>query len=232
MSMPPVGPVPAKIMIVGEFPGEMEVNRNMPFVGSAGDELSNQLKEVGIMRSSCLVTNVVRIRPPANDISHFIAMKKASITGQHKLLRDKFVLPCVVDGIEMLKREIEMCQPNVILALGNTALWALTGKWGVSSWRGSVLQTDLPLNLPYLPKVVPTHHPSMILRRWSWRNIALQDLRRMKKESERREVIRPDYKFITRPSFDDVMLILGQLYEQLEAARRAGEEKHPRITNP
>jgi len=147
------------------------------------------LQEAGIIRNACFLTNVIRIKPPGNDPESLIAMKKKDISGQHIMFRDKFVLPCVRDGIELLKREIEMCRPNVILALGNIATWALTGKWGITSWRGSVLQCDLPLETGYAPKVVPAYSPSSILRQWSWRQIAVQDLRRGKKESERRCIL-------------------------------------------
>lgn len=216
MEVRPVGPCPAKIMIVGEFPGEQEVARGEPFVGFAGQELSKMLGEAGISRSASFLTNVVRIRPPGNSIEAFIATKKKDITGQHIIFRDKFVLPCVRDGIELLKREIEMCRPNLIIALGNTALWALTGKWGVTSWRGSVMQTDLPLALDYAPKVVPVYPPAAILRQWSWRQIAVQDLRRAAKEAKTAVYSPPDYQFIIRPDYSTVLTILSQLYSQLQ----------------
>lgn len=228
--VPGTGPCPARIMIVGEAPGEQEILKNEPFVGYAGSELSKMLADAGISRSQCFITNVVKIRPPGNDVSTLVAAKKSEITPAHINIRDKFVLPAVRDGMEILKREIELCQPNVIIALGNLPLWALTGQWGIMSWRGSELECDLQLNLPYKPKVVPTYHPAVVLRQWSWRQIAVQDLKRAAREGKSREVIRRDYNFVIRPSFDQVMIILGQLYEQLEAAKRAGEEKHPGIT--
>lgn len=215
MQIRPTGPCPAKIMIVGEAPGEREVDEGQPFVGSSGQEMSKMLQEAGIMRSECFITNVVRIRPPGNDINAFIAQRKSDISAQHIMMRDKFVLPAVRDGFELLKREIEMCQPNVIIAFGNVALWALTGQWGVTSWRGSVMECDLELALDYKPKVVPTYHPASILRQWSWRQIAIHDLRRAASQSKFREVIRPDYKFVIRPDYSTVLTILHQLYQQV-----------------
>jgi len=231
MSIRPTGPCPARIMIVGECPGEREVAEGQPFVGMAGQELSRMLQEAGIMRSACFITNVVRTRPPGNDINSFIAQKKSDITGQHLMLRDKFVLPVVRDGFELLKREIEMCQPNVIIAFGNVALWALTGAWGITSWRGSVMECDLEMALPYKPKVVPAYHPASILRQWSWRQIAIHDLRRAASQSKFREVIRPQYNFFVRPSFDQVMGVLHEIYKTLET-ERTGESKHPGVTQP
>jgi len=213
----PTGPCPAKIMIVGEAPGEQDIAQRQPFVGYAGQELSRMLSEAGIMRNACFITHVIRIQPPGMDISTLIAAKKSDITPQHLLVRDKFVLPCVRDGLEMLKREIEMCQPNVIIAFGNVALWALTGNWGVVNWRGSMLQCDLPLGLSYKPKVVPTYTPAMILRQWSWRQIAVHDIRRAAGESKTRELYTPDYNAVIRPDYSTVVSTLDQLYTQVQA---------------
>lgn len=232
MDIRPTGPTPARIMIVGEFPGEQEVVRGEPFVGYAGEELSRMLKEAGIMRSACFITNVIRVRPPGNDIDCFIAKTKSAITGQHLMFRDKFVLPCVRDGIELLKREIELCRPNVILALGNTAMWALTGSSGIMSWRGSVMECDLPLALDYKPKVIPSYHPALVMRQWNWRPIAIHDMRKVVVESKTPVLIRPDYKFLVRPDFSQTISVLEQLYEQLEATRRTRETKHTGITPP
>lgn len=160
------------------------------------------LQEAGIIRSTCFITNVIRERPPANDIDNFIARNKASVTSEHRSVRDKMVKRPVWEGIELTQREIELVQPNVIIAMGNVSMWALTGKWGVTSWRGSVLECDLPLALDYKPKVVPAYHPAAILRQWSQRQILVHDLRRAGVHSKTRELIRRNYAFITRPGFD------------------------------
>ena len=70
------GPVPARIMIVGEAPGEEEIRRGEPFCGASGSELNKMLGEAGISRGECFVTNVSRERPPKNDINLFIAKAK------------------------------------------------------------------------------------------------------------------------------------------------------------
>ena len=215
MQIRPTGPCPTRIMLVGEAPGEQEVLKGEPFVGYSGQELSRMLQEAGIVRSNCFVTNVCRVRPRNNDIGNFIAMRKSDITGEHVMLRDKFVTAPVYEGLDLLKREIEMCKPHVIIAFGNVSLWALTGKWGITSWRGSVLECDLPLALDYAPKVIPTYHPAAILRQWSWRQIAIHDLRRAAKESQTKTISRPDYSFITRPDYSTTVTVLAQLYSQV-----------------
>jgi DNA polymerase I-like protein with 3'-5' exonuclease and polymerase domains/uracil-DNA glycosylase len=217
MQIRPVGPAPARIMIVGEAPGDQEVREGAPFVGSSGQELSKMLMEAGISRSTCFVTNVIRVKPPGGDVSAFIAERKSAVTPQHAVVRDKHVMAPVWEGISLLEREIEMVRPNVIIALGNVAMWALTGKWGVTTWRSSLLECDLQLVLDYKPKVIPTFSPTTIMRQWSWRQILVHDLRRCKAQSETRELIRPDYRFVIRPDYSTAITYLDMLIKLVRA---------------
>lgn len=218
MTIQAVGPCPARIMIVGDFPSQEDELKNLPFMGYQGDELSRMLKDAGIYKSECFLTTALKTRPFSGDITNLIADKKKSITPRHVLWRDKYVLPQVVTDLEFLKREIDLCQPNVIIALGNTALWALTGQWGITSWRGSVLPCDLSLNASHQIKVIPTYPVYSIFRQWSWRPIAIQDLRRAKKESAFRGINKPDYQFIVRPDFTTAVGVLEQLYTRAETS--------------
>ena len=168
------------------------------------------------MRSACFLTNVCRIRPPGNDIGMFLAMRKADISQHHVRVRDKYVLPQIADGLERLKREIELCRPNVIIALGNVPMWALTGNWGIMSWRGSVLECDLPLALDYKPKVLCTYHPAAILRQWSWRQIVVTDLRRAQREAQTPVLTRAEYSFIIRPDYGIAAATLQVLLDKLD----------------
>src|SRR5262249_35007314 len=155
--------------------GEEEEHKGVPFVGASGMELNKMLHEAGIARSECFVTNVARERPANNDINNFIAKAKKDITAEHVPIRDKWVRRPIADGIEMLRKEIQMVSPRVIIALGNTPLWALTGHTGIMDWRGSMLQEDLTSQRV---KVVPTYHPAAVLRQWSWCATSVHDLRK------------------------------------------------------
>lgn len=217
MQVQPSGPAPARIMIVGECPGDEELRQGVPFVGMSGQELGRILHDAGIMRSTCFLTNVIRVKAPGNDAQAFIATKKKDITPAHRMVRDKFVLAPIVDGMAMLQREIELVRPHVIVALGNVALWALTGQWGIVSWRGSVMQTDLPVALDYKPKVIPTYHPATILRQWSWRPMAVHDFKRVARQAQSKEFFTPHYRFVIRPQYHEVLSVLSQLATNLEA---------------
>lgn len=211
MTIQPTGPLPARIMIVGEAPSEEDARKGFPFAGYSGTELTKMLAEANIQRGQCFVTTVVRTPPPGGMIDSFVAQRKSDISPQHGIFRDKYCLPPVFEGTQILQREIELCQPNIIIALGNLAMWALTGKWGITSWRGSTLQTDLQLSLDYRPKVIPAYSPAMVMRQWSWRPIAVMDFQRAFRASHSREYVKPARNFIVRPTFEAATSVLNQL---------------------
>ena len=164
------------------------------------------LHEAGIIRAECFVTNVVRFRPPNNDISFYIPERKADITSDCVQFHDKLVKPVVWQGFEELRKEIEIVQPNVIVAFGNVPMWALTGHWGITSWRGSRLETFFKRpgsDRGY--KVIPTYHPAAILRQWDWRYVAVHDLRVINKESEKTAYDYPVERFRVRPTYSEVL---------------------------
>ena len=216
------GPIPTRVMLVGEAPGAEEEALGQPFVGSSGQELNRMLHEAGIMRSECYVTNVVKYRPPNNDLSNWIPKAKKDVTSAHVRLRDKYVLPVVMEGYDELIAELKMVQPNLIITFGNYSMWALTGAWGILKWRGSQLKAMSGFNIPEfahlpLPKLIPTIHPAAILREWSNRALVVADLRRAKREMVSREYSPPKWQFHVRPSFTDVSLFLYSLLNGLEA---------------
>lgn len=135
------GPSTAKLAVVGEAPGADEERIGRPFVGPSGQMVDNLLEKGGSHRRQVYVTNVCKVRPPRNDIK---ALPALGVT--------------IDDFLPQLQEEMNQLQPNCILAFGNTALTALTGKKGIEKYRGSILQCRFG---PY--KVVPTLHPASIL---------------------------------------------------------------------
>jgi DNA polymerase I-like protein with 3'-5' exonuclease and polymerase domains/uracil-DNA glycosylase len=198
----PRGPSNASIMIVGEAPGVDEERAGAPFVGQSGTELNAQLREAGIDIGDCFLTNVVRYRPPNNDIEAFIPTTKKDITPQHIFVRDRWVHPFVAEGLRKLEAEIEAVRPKAIIAFGNTALWALSGKTGITSWRGSMLTKGSAL-------LMPTFHPAAVLRQWDWRPLAVNDLRRVAKALPTGAWPTVEWQFTVRPSFKGVCTFLS-----------------------
>lgn len=210
ISFQPSGPCPARLMVVGEAPGEKEVELATPFVGPSGYLLDNTLQEVGLHRSMCFVTNVVRERPFKNDLEEagMIAETLKQRTADHQFIWGKWVDSRVRFGLELLEAEIEECRPTVVVALGNLALWALTGQWGIRKWRSSILQGTTKSGHKF--KIIPSIHPAAVLREYPLKGTFIHDMRRVAKELSRGPMVTPpDYRFIIRPSYEQA---LAELY--------------------
>ncbi len=203
----PTGPCPSTLMIVGEAPGEKEVLEGSPFVGPSGYLLDKVLSEAGLLRGQAFLTNVCRERPPGNDVSEWIAETLKARTAAHSLIKGKWVNDKIRFGLDRLEWEIGECKPHVVIALGNLALWALTGKWGVRKWRSSIIQAELN---GHKFKVIPTIHPAGVLREWTARGLLVHDLRRAATELGKGPIVAdPNYSFIIRPNYPQA---LAELY--------------------
>ncbi len=210
----------ARMMIVGEAPGNQEVYEGLPFIGHSGDVLNEMLREIGLRREDLFVSNVCHIQPPKNKMSEFFATKSDAKKMGLKEIDGKFPLYPVLEGMLKLQEEINEVDPEVIIAAGNTALWALTGlsgtgnkttdksPTGITSWRGSQLVTKPMWGRR---RVVPIIHPAGISRKWEQRWFSLIDLRRSQLDGGRKDWTVPQYRFIVRPSFKDVCAVLSDL---------------------
>lgn len=141
------GPAPARVMIVGEQPGDQEDKEGEPFVGPAGRLLDAALAEVGLDRSQVYVTNGVK---------HFKWERgEKSKRRIHKKPNDGEIRACR----PWLDQELKLVKPEVVLCLGATAAQALLGKtFRVTKSRGQ------RMNAPFADAVFATVHPSSILR--------------------------------------------------------------------
>jgi len=199
----PSGPKNAKVMVVGEAPKQKDISAGEPFSDSDGKELTNMLHDAGFLRTECFLTNITRVKPPQGKIEKLYLKNTLQMRIASSELEEQ---------IQILAQDIEDVQPNIIIALGDAALWALTNERGITKWRGSIMECQLVPGY----KVLPTYHPANILRKWDWRFIAVQDLRRAEKESHYREIKYPDYDFIVRPEFDVVMKALDALIKRAD----------------
>lgn len=192
--VPPSGPCPADIMIVGDHPGTTEMRELRPFCGEAGVLLTQMLHEAGLLRSECFLTNVARVQPYKNNVDFFFGTKKEGLAE----LDGRYPKTEILQGLELLGEEITACRPRLILALGATALWALTGKEGIAAWRGSILQHASGA------WIIPIYHPAGIQRNWDWRFITVNDLRRAKRLLDG-QLSAPLYQFTLEPTFPQAL---------------------------
>jgi uracil-DNA glycosylase len=139
------GPGDARVMFVGEQPGNEEDLAGRPFVGPAGKLLDQSLREAGIDRREVYLTNVVK---------HF----KWEPRGKkriHAKPNSQEIRACR----PWLEAEIDLVKPDVLVLLGATAAQALLGSgFRVTQQRGQVVHS------PLAPAVIATVHPSSILR--------------------------------------------------------------------
>jgi DNA polymerase len=135
----------ARIMLVGEMPGDREDQAGRPFVGPAGRELDRALEAAGIERGDLYVTNVVK---------HF-KFEERGKRRIHQTPRKGEIDACV----PWLDTEIKLVRPTAIVTLGATAAKALLGSgFRLTQHRGELLDSELA------PVVAATIHPSAIVR--------------------------------------------------------------------
>jgi DNA polymerase len=139
------GPKKARIVLVGEQPGDQENLQGRPFVGPAGTLLDRALADASIDRADAYVTNVVK---------HF-KFEERGKRRLHKKPRSSEIRACQ----PWLEAEVEVIKPKVIVCLGATAAQSLLGsKFRLTKERGVALEH------PWADHVVATIHPSAILR--------------------------------------------------------------------
>ena len=144
----------AKVMFIGEGPGATEDETGRPFVGRAGQLLTKMIENVlEISRSEVYIANIVKCRPPNNRVP----------TPQE-------AQTC----IPYLFKQIEIINPRILVALGSTSYRWLTGDTtAISKVRGEII--------PYRgKKLIPTFHPSYLLRNPSKKKEAYEDLLKIK----------------------------------------------------
>jgi len=204
-------PTNAKLLVVGEAPGEQEERTKLPFMGAAGQMLRQELRIVELDPATVAYTNVFSIRPKNNDLAAFNVPKDDWLRlaapfpwaqKRKNISKDLWPNPELVEFfLKRLISEIEQVKPNLILALGNTALWALTGIRGITAQRGTVLTGDLVLNV----KILPTFHPASLFRQWANRAPFAADLQKAARESVFPEIRRMSRKLWLLPSCTDLV---------------------------
>ena len=154
------GEIGARVMLVGEAPGEQETLQGRPFVGKAGKNLDEFLELAGLERSQLYVTNAVKFRPTKRSA--------AGRTVNRPPTREEVSL-----FLPWLRREIELVAPEVIVTLGNVPLRALTGPKSVIGDVHGAFQDADGLRL------YPMYHPASLIYNPALRPVYAEDIRRL-----------------------------------------------------
>ncbi len=206
-----IGSVSPNLMIVGEAPGKYEDEQGIPFVGPTGKMLDEFLFKAGVRRSDCYITNVVKYRPPLNDLKklHLIDVD----IGQSMQ--------------ELWDNEINKLHPNCILAVGDLALQAVCDCSGILNYRGSILTAR-----DGITKVVPTIHPAALFSHksgegddensrgglsWVYTKLIENDIIRAAEESLTKTLILPERTLSIAHNSLDVHRFFRE-YEKLDLA--------------
>jgi uracil-DNA glycosylase family 4 len=145
----------ARLMFVGEGPGADEDVQGLPFVGKAGQLLNNMIGAMGLKREEVYIANIVKCRPPQNRVPEPVEANTCS---------------------QFLLKQIDVVQPQVIVALGATAAMYLLGvKQSLSSLRGRWHGCRGA-------KLAVTYHPAFLLRDPRQKGEAWKDLQMVMKE--------------------------------------------------
>lgn len=148
------GNIDAKVMFIGEAPGATEDESSRPFVGRAGQLLTKMIENVlNISRDNVYIANIIKCRPPNNRMptAHEVKLCKAYIV-----------------------KQIELVNPKVIVALGNISYQYLSDDdTPISKIRGKVMTYNNKM-------LIPTYHPSFLLRNPSAKKEAYIDMLKIK----------------------------------------------------
>lgn len=217
------------LFLLGEAYGENEARINRSFVGASGIELLRMLSEAGIiqltsadsdyifkfwntgdpnllecvwaMHPEVYRSNVFMQRPPGNKLEWFCGGKKEALPEYPALIKGKFVRREFAPELERLADELVSVNPNLIVCLGNGALWALAAKTGITNLRGT---TCLSTHLVTGFKLLPTYHPAAVLRQWELRPVAVMDLSKAKRELAFPEIRRTKREIWIEPTLEDI----------------------------
>ncbi len=202
------GPKDCKICFIGEALGYDEVKSGIPFSGSSGQMLDKLMQSAGINREECYVTNVIKERPINNDVSIFISIPKDR-RGTVKTTE------AYREYEEYLHEELQSINANVIVPVGNVALYATMRLIQISARRGSIFHGYVPAIRNR--KVIAIVHPSSLLRGYLGRRVCIEDLVRIKKEAEFPEFRLTKRELIIRPSYQSSLEYLDRC-EQIGVA--------------
>jgi uracil-DNA glycosylase len=195
-------PGSCNIAIVGGYYDHEEEKQARPFVGASGQFLDSLLADAGIQRSECFTTVVFKLRPGDNKLESLCSgPKDASVVRDlPALTKGKYLREEYAPELKRLYSELALLRPNIIVALGPVANWALAGNGAISKTRGTCAISPKVSGV----KILGTHDQSTLKIQYHLRAVTVIDLIKAKRESEFPEIRRPQRTLILNPLLLDV----------------------------
>lgn len=173
-----------------------------------GRLLASLLSQVGIRQSECASSFV--FSKQVKDLQDLCGPKAEGIPGMPSLVKGKYADASHIADLNRLYSSINAANPNVIIALGTAASWALLGQSGIKSVRGALQTAHTPSNAVFTSKlsrpfkVLPTYGPGAVTRDWTLRPIVLSDLDKARRHSTTPLVTRPQRNIWLEPTLTDL----------------------------
>ena len=156
------GPRGARLMLIGEAPGQQEALMGRPFVGKAGKNLDAYIEATGLRREEMYISNTVKFRPTK--------ISPAGRTVNRTPSQEEIAM-----FLPFLKREIELVAPSVIVTLGNVPLKALAGdKATIGDMHGRPVQVGGRM-------IFPMYHPASLIYNPSLKPVYAADMAKLAK---------------------------------------------------
>lgn len=208
----PSGPSDARLMIVADCVSYRDLQSNTILNDR---EFDRMLAEAGINRTKCFVTALINGQINGQNFDSLVAPSQKARTPDHVPFYNKYVRKELISYADRLARDIDLVKPKIILALGNGPLFCLLGKWGIKSWRSSILDYTSPGG--HRCKVIPAYPPSFIQSVWKERNTTVFDYRKAWGASISDTPLRePEYNFIIEPDFGSASRTISELLRRVE----------------
>lgn len=194
-----------KIMIVGEALDIHAEQAGSAFGGPVRSLLKQMCAQAGINFDECYQTNVFN-HVSVKGLDNLTGPKAEGIVGYPAVKSGKYVRAQYAKDLTRLYDEVKREEPNVIIALGPTATWALLQAPAIKKIRGAPVPTSGPITAVVARniKVVATYHPASIFAEWSLRAIAISDLEKACRESLSPALTRPSREIWIEPSLTDL----------------------------
>jgi uracil-DNA glycosylase len=201
---PQLSTVPHGILFVGDQPEDEDIVKEVPFAGSHGHLLSQSQRAAGLTDPS---------DPPPSflpgqrwETKRLLWERRAHswtnvIMDRQVPAKDTWKSVRTTDLLE-LKGIIERCQPNLIVPMGGTALWALTGDANIDAYRGAIsVSTKLVPGI----KILPTFHPRHILQQYKYLVVMISDFLKARSEAQFPEIRIPPREIWLEPTIEDLV---------------------------
>ncbi len=219
------------IVLLGEAPSAAEEKLGVSFCSTGGLELLRMMDEAEVIKLTStdqdyirrywttsdllqldmvwrlhpelIRLNVFNTNPPGNNIENLLGPRTEGIPGYPTLMKGAqgYVKKGYQLHLEVLRDSLNSLDSNVVIALGNTPLWALCGTTGVSKLRGTVrLSTHTVADF----KVLSAYHPAAVLRQYELRPVTIFDLMKARRENLSPDLAYPHREIWIEPTLDDL----------------------------